>query len=82
MHLEAGDHIGHPSCEGGVSSGTHVHVARKYNGEWIYADRLIPFVMDGWVASGTGTEYDGYLKRAGQELEAYAGISPDNGIQR
>ena len=33
--VEVGDPIGHPSCEGGISTGTHVHVARKYNGEWI-----------------------------------------------
>ena len=29
--VEAGDRIGHPSCEGGVATGTHIHIARKYN---------------------------------------------------
>ncbi len=29
--VKAGDRLGHPSCEGGVSDGTHVHVARRYN---------------------------------------------------
>src|SRR5690606_18977143 len=29
-NLNAGDLIGYPSCEGGRSTGTHVHVARKY----------------------------------------------------
>ena len=38
------DHIGHPSCEGGMATGTHVHMARKYNGEWILADGPMPFV--------------------------------------
>ena len=81
-HLKAGDRIGHPSCEGGVSTGTHTHLARRYNGEWIAADQDLPFVLDGWVSSGTGFEYDGFLKRGGQTIEAYAGRSSDNGIQR
>jgi len=80
--LQAGQQVGHPSCEGGVSSGTHVHLARKYNGEWIPAGHTLPFVLEGWVASGTGKEYDGYLTRKGQQLEAYAGIAANNGIQR
>lgn len=80
--VKAGERIGHPSCEGGVSSGTHLHIARKYNGEWIPAGHTLPFVLDGWVASGAGKEYDGYLTRKGQQLEAYAGISSNNGILR
>jgi murein DD-endopeptidase MepM/ murein hydrolase activator NlpD len=39
-YAAAGQRIGHPSCEGGVSTGTHVHIARRYNGEWI-AVRII-----------------------------------------
>ncbi len=80
--LKAGDRVGHPSCEGGVSNGTHLHLARKYNGEWISADQSIPFVLDGWVSSGTGNEYDGYLTRDGQSVEAYAGRSDINQIAR
>jgi murein DD-endopeptidase MepM/ murein hydrolase activator NlpD len=80
--VQAGDRIGHPSCEGGVSSGTHLHLARKYNGEWIPADQSIPFVLDGWVSSGAGKEYDGFLSRKGKQIEAYAGRSDDNGIRR
>jgi LasA protease len=80
--LKAGDRIGHPSCEGGVSTGTHVHLARRYNGEWIPADQNIPFVLDGWVSRGAGYEYDGYLQRDGQSVEAWAGRSTINVIQR
>jgi LasA protease len=69
--LHAGDRIGHPSCEGGVSTGTHVHIARKYNGEWIPADGPLPFVMDGWVSAGQGTEYNGTLSRGSVIIEAY-----------
>jgi LasA protease len=82
VSLKAGERIGHPSCEGGVSTGTHVHLARRFNGEWIPADQDMPFVLDGWVSSGTGVEYDGYLQRGEQKLEAYAGRSPNNVIQR
>jgi len=81
--LKAGERIGHPSCEGGVSNGTHVHLARKYNGEWISADQAeLAFVMDGWVSSGAGKEYDGYLIRDGKTIEAYEGREPINQIER
>ena len=80
--VKAGDRIGHPSCEGGVSDGTHVHLARRYNGEWIPADQDIPFVLDGWVSRGSGNAYDGFLERDGQSIEAWAGRRPENSIQR
>lgn len=80
--LKAGDRIGHPSCEGGVSTGTHMHLARRYNGEWIPADQSVPFILDGWVSSGTGVEYDGYLKKDGQTVEAWEGYYPENTIHR
>lgn len=80
--LKAGERIGHPSCEGGLASGTHVHVARKYNGEWIPADQQLPFVLDGWVSRGTGDVYDGYMENSGKQVEAYAGRSANNIIQR
>ena len=80
--LRAGDRIGHPSCEGGLASGTHVHLARKYNGEWIPADQSLPFVLDGWISRGTGNDYDGYLIRDGHAIEADEGRSPDNILRR
>ena len=80
--LKAGQRIGHPSCEGGEATGTHLHLARRYNGEWIPADQTLPFVLDGWVSRGTGTEYDGYLEKKGQKIEAYGGLSPENIIHR
>lgn len=80
--LKTGDRIGHPSCEGGVSQGTHTHFARKYNGEWIPADGPIPFVLDGWVSQGLGSEYDGTLTRNGVTLEACDCRGPGNQISR
>ncbi len=63
FEVKEGDRLGHPSCEGGFSNGTHVHIARTYNGRWVSADGEIPFVMDGWVSQGLGREYDGLLVR-------------------
>jgi murein DD-endopeptidase MepM/ murein hydrolase activator NlpD len=78
----AGDRLGHPSCEGGVTTGTHLHFARKYNGEWISADATIPFLLDGWIASSSGYAYDGYLSKGTQQLEACACRNDFNQISR
>jgi LasA protease len=64
--VDQGDPIGHPSCEGGISEATHIHFARKYNGEWIAADGPLPFVLSGWQAHSGGKPYDGTLTRDNQ----------------
>ena len=81
-YLEPGDRIGHPSCEGGVTTGTHLHLARKFNGEWISADGFIPFEMDDWTTVGTGDQYDGWMVREGEQLEACACRNDMNQISR
>jgi LasA protease len=81
-YLGTGDPVGYASCEGGFSSGTHMHIARRYNGVWISADGTLPFIMDGWVASSTGIEYDGYLSKNGQTIEAWDGRTDFNQIGR
>lgn len=58
-----GDLLGHPSCEGGSSSGSHLHIARKYNGEWVAADGPLPFTLNGWVAQNGDRAYLGSLVR-------------------
>jgi murein DD-endopeptidase MepM/ murein hydrolase activator NlpD len=68
--LRAGDPVGHPSCEGGTSTGTHVHIARKYNGEWIPADGVLAFNMEGWVAHNGPAPYLGTLTRLSQTVTA------------
>jgi len=68
--VEKGDLIGHPSCEGGEATGTHVHIARKYNGEWIYADGPIPFNLDGWIAHAGPKPYIGTLTKGNQIVTA------------
>ena len=68
--LEPNDKIGKPSCEGGVSTGTHLHFARKYNGEWILADGPLAFNLDGWIAHAGDKPYAGTLTRAGETITA------------
>ncbi len=63
IRVEQGDHIGHPSCEGGTSTGTHVHIARKYNGEWILAEGPLAFNLEGWIAKNGAEPYLGTLTR-------------------
>lgn len=68
--VETGDPIGHPSCEGGRSTGTHVHLARKYNGEWIPASGPLAFNLEGWVAQNGAAPYLGTLTRFGRTVTA------------
>jgi hypothetical protein len=68
--VEAGDPIGHASCEGGYSTGTHIHLARKYNGEWIVADGPLPFTLSGWSVHAGEKPYEGTLTRGDQVVIA------------
>jgi hypothetical protein len=68
--VEAGGMIGHPSCEGGLATGTHVHMARKYNGEWIPAEGPLPFDLNGWQARAGDQPYQGLLVNGDQVVEA------------
>jgi len=68
--LEMNDRVGHASCEGGISTGTHLHFARKYNGEWIAADGAMPFVLSGWRAVNGAKPYEGKLVKGDQTIIA------------
>ncbi|MEX2143523.1 MAG: LysM peptidoglycan-binding domain-containing protein [Anaerolineales bacterium] len=68
--VDRGDFLGNPSCEGGESTATHLHIARKYNGEWISAGGPLPFVLSGWVAKSSGVPYQGTLERDGVVVTA------------
>jgi len=68
--IETGDLLGHPSCEGGHATGTHVHMARKYNGEWMAADGAIPMVLTGWRVHAGSKPYEGTLTRDGETITA------------
>lgn len=68
--VNAGDKLGNPSCEGGFATGTHLHIARKYNGEWINAAGPVPFNLSGWVTQDGGGPYLGSLVRDGSVVTA------------
>ncbi len=68
--VERGARLGHPSCEGGIATGTHLHIARKYNGEWILADGALPFTLSGWQARAGTRPYQGALVRGGETVLA------------
>ncbi len=70
--LNAGESIGYPSCEGGRTTGTHIHIARKYNGEWIMADSPLPFNMESWITHNGAEAYKGTLSRNGVVVRASA----------
>lgn len=82
VFLKAGERVGHASCEGGVTTGTHLHIARKYNGVWIEADGQTPFVLDGWVSTGLGLPYDGRLTKDGRTVEACSCRAEFNQVTR
>ncbi len=91
--VQVGSPIGRPSCQGLYlnSLGTHVHIARRYNGEWIVADcpaclpgvPNVPFIMSGWELKGyVGQVYQGYLQKEGQIRRAEQGRDdPTNQVQ-
>ncbi len=74
--VEMGDFLGYPSCEGGHSTGTHIHIARKYNGEWVSASGVIPFVLSGWRPLAGDLAYSGYLVKG--DVYILANTNPDN----
>jgi LysM repeat protein len=81
--LRAGDRLGHPSCEGGQSEATHLHLARLYDGEWLAAAGQVPFELGDWTVTGGSQAYEGGLRRAdGQECSACeCRLADTNGIK-
>lgn len=69
--VRQGDRIGHPSCEGGFSESSHLHMARKFNGEWIAVDGPLPLVLSGWEFHSSGVAYEGTATRGLQTRTAW-----------
>jgi hypothetical protein len=80
--LSVNDRIGHASCEGGSATGKHVHIARKYHGEWLAADGPIPIVLSGWRVIMGERPYLGKLVKGNQEVVANPGGPQSSIIQR
>jgi LasA protease len=79
--LQTGDPLGYPSCEGGRATGTHVHIARKYNGEWMLADGALAFNLEGWIAHNGSQAYLGTLTRGGRMVTACECTNADSFIE-
>jgi LasA protease len=76
------DRIGHPSCEGGAATGTHVHLARKFNGEWLPASGVVPFILSGWEVQTGERAYEGYLVKGDRIVTARPEGSSSSSIVR
>ena len=87
-HLEVGDFvevtdkIGIPSCLGGRTTGIHIHVARKYNGEWMLADGPVSYNLGGWIAVNGDVPYEGLLLRDDEIVTAYESATEITYIKR
>ena len=71
--VSTGDRLGHPSCDGGFSTATHLHFGRRYNGEWIPIDCYgcggdvpqAPMILSEWTVRGyENAEYQGFMENA------------------
>ena len=79
--VQTGDTLGYASCHGGFSTATHLHIARRYNGEWIPADcvdcseiyQVPPFTMNNWQTVGLKyQEYQGYMINSSNNQQVIA----------
>lgn len=68
--VKQGDVLGYASCEGGLSTSSHLHLARRYNGEWLEAGGPVPMVLSGWVVQPNLAPYEGTLKKGDELREA------------
>jgi len=66
QRVNEGDVIGYASCEGGLSNSSHLHLARRYNGEWMEAGGPVPMNLSGWVVQPNLTPYEGTIAKDGQ----------------
>jgi len=82
--VQVGERLGQPSCDGGLeTTGTHLHLARKYNGEWMPAGGPPAYVLSDWEVLGEHRAYHGKLveRSSGRSLTACACVH-NNQISR
>ena len=83
--VQAGDRVGRAACAGGFSTATHLHIGRRYNGEWLPVECQVcplqeppPLVMSSWRGVGLrNQQYQGYMTNAGQRIQAEQGRQTD-----
>ncbi len=81
-YLNRGDHVGHPSCEGGFAKDAHIHLARKHNGVWLAVDGIAPFVLGDYTVTSSGQEYNGALVSSGDSKAACACRESSNAVTK
>ncbi|HRV90856.1 MAG TPA: M23 family metallopeptidase, partial [Anaerolineae bacterium] len=77
QHLKQGDVIGYASCEGGLSNSSHLHFARRYNGEWMAAGGPVPMNLSGWEVQPNSVPYDGQLVKGTEIRDSCECWEPD-----
>ncbi len=80
--LERDDPVGHPSCEGGKASGTHLHFAWKFNGEWVGVEEPLPLILSGWRVIAGEHRYEGFLIKEDQIVTSRSNGSSGSTIIR
>ena len=80
--LEQDTIIGFPSCLGGPATSAHIHIARKYNGEWMLAGGPVPLNLDGWVVSDLPGVYLGLMSKDGKTIKSCTCGTADTLITR
>jgi LasA protease len=68
--VHRGQKIGYASSEGGLNTGIHVHMAHKFNGEWMLADGPLPFSVSRWTLTAGGAGGEWFFLRDGAKIAA------------
>ena len=69
QRVAEGDVIGYASCEGGLSNSSHLHFARRYNGEWMDAAGPVPLELSGWRVQPNPIPYAGGMAKGDEARE-------------
>ncbi len=77
QQVKQGDVIGYASCEGGLSNSSHLHLARRYNGEWMAAGGPVPMDLGGWVVQPNLVPYQGNIANGDEVRESCECWEPD-----
>lgn len=80
--LEKDEIIGFPSCLGGPAESAHIHIVRKYNGEWMLAGGAVPFTLDGWAVGDLPGTYLGTMSKDEQTIYSCSCGTADTRVKR
>ena len=80
----AGDKLGRVDCMWGRTDGTHLHFARRRNGQWVNTnDDRAPMDLSGWTFGSDGVAYQGWaIHTTRGQVPTGTALLSDNGPQR